>query len=699
MNLALSSTTRLPRFAPLPESVEGALRLLDEATPAWVDIAALAARDVAFSHGLVTARPLSREEWGTELVPCLARRLEDLGTDLLRAWLLPSDAAASPAARRRLAQQSLLAAECALHLAIETAYPRPQEAFLAALFHDLGQFWLLEAHPDYGDLCTGDIAESILVAEERRRYGVDHTSLSTRLALDWGAPPIVEDAIALHHGLEEQVAAAHPLARLLWVADALSSPDHQSLLGPASRLSGLGEAALLALRTDVAYLAFRGPGGPAGGQTANGSLPAPAFKTAGDVSEGAALSVTASPVSAPWRTAALQGLIRSGFTGITADQACLRLDMGARLLFGRRAPFIVSVEADQQLQAAPCARHHESISHFNEMALRLDDEASVVALAARTGATTSHFPGPNGPGRSPRDWHLARWLGTPGLLCLPTRMGPERYVAVFGIDEHLESAAPEQSLMAVLAAAAAGVLVGENRATTQAAAIRGEVEQRYREHARRVIHEASNPLTIIRSYLGVIGQRMHGDANLQGELSILNKELDRVGNLMRSITAAPERSQEPPWASAAEVLMEMRTLYGEALFSQRGIDLDLRTASRLPPVRMPASALKQVLLNLFRNASEALHEGGKLTITTPGVVAADGGPCVEIRLIDNGPGISPERLASLFSPQSSQKADHQGVGLSIVRELLAQHHAHIICRSHPGVGTSFQIFIPLDQKS
>lgn len=695
MNLALSSTSRLPRFAPLPDSVDGALRLLADAHPAWPDIAAIAAQDAAFCHGLLTARPLAQGERADDLVSVLVRRLEVLGPELLRAWLLPAQTAT---ACSPLIQQSLLAAECARHLAMETGYPRHQEAFLAGLFHDLGRLWLMDEQADYRDLCAGHTSEFLLAGEERKRYGIDHAALSARLAREWGAPPLVEDAIALHHAQEEQIAGAHPLARLLWVADALSSDDHENLLGAASRLSGLAEPVLLALRTDAAYLS--NPARSAlGAQASGGRLPPAAPGAVSGTAPSRPSSPSLAAPSDPWRRLALQGLIQNGFTAITPAQACQRLEMGSRLLFGRRPPFIVSVESDQRLRAAPCAHHGDAIDHFNELELSLDDEASVVALAARTGATTSHFPGPGGPGRSPRDWHLARWLGMPGLLCLPAYQGTDRYVAIFGIDEHLESAASEQYLLAVLAASAAAILVTEGRAEARAAAARLEFEQRYRDNARRVIHEVSNPLTVIRSYLGVIGQRMLNDASLQGELAILNKELDRVGSLMRGITTPQAPPPEPPNASVAEVLAEMRTLYGEALFGQRGIDLDLRTVRNLPVIRMPASVLKQILLNLLRNASEALHPGGKLTVTTPGVVVTDSGPCVEIRFIDNGPGIPPERLASLFDPQPSHKPDHQGVGLSIVKELLAKYSASIICRSQATMGTSFQIFIPLDQKS
>lgn len=707
MHPALSSSLRSPRFAPLPESADAALRLLADSNPAWQELADVAARDGAFAHALLAAAPLTREERGQALPPLLSRRLEDLGGDLLRAWLAYVEPMAAHARLREwILAHSRMTAECARCLAVETNYPRPQEAYLAGLWHDLGRLWVLAVAPDYADYSGNYGGEAALAIEERKRYGQDHAALASLLATEGGASAQVVDAIALHHAMEEQATAAHPLTALLWAAEIMASDEHDALLGSVSRITGLGESTLLGLRTNAAHLANCDPAltGIAPESTSkSGSLLAGDAPTM--ISNGLLPVAGSAPVPAPhlapandyWRNVALQGLLRGSFSGVSAEVAGRRLDMGCRLLFGRQRPFIVSVETTGQLVAAPIPGLEDTGELFNELLLQLDDESSVVALAARTGATTSHFPGHTSPGRSPRDWHLARWLGAPGLLCLPCRDGREQYVAVFGIDEHLESMAPEQALMAILAASAATVLLAQTRRSAAEATLQTDVERRYREHARRVVHEVNNPLTVIRSYVGLMGQRLDADPTLRDELTILNKELDRVGSLLQGIGQPPKATSEEPRCNVAEVLLELRALYGEALFARRHIELDLRTVSGLPWARIPPSALKQVILNLFRNASEALMDGGKLTVSTPGTLLANGTPCVEIRLIDNGPGIPTARLARLFEPQPSNKPGHQGVGLSICRELLAAWHATMVCRSQSGSGTSFQIFIPLDQ--
>ncbi|HQX06166.1 MAG TPA: ATP-binding protein, partial [Zoogloea sp.] len=103
-----------------------------------------------------------------------------------------------------------------------------------------------------------------------------------------------------------------------------------------------------------------------------------------------------------------------------------------------------------------------------------------------------------------------------------------------------------------------------------------------------------------------------------------------------------------------------------------------------------------VLLNLFKNAAEAIPEGGKLTVSAVAGINANGSPCLEVRVVDNGPGMSPERVQNLFAggARNSTKPGG-GVGLPVVRDLVTNNGGTILCRSQLGSGTVFQIFMPL----
>jgi signal transduction histidine kinase len=670
---------RLTRPPPDAGLAEALLRLLERPETDWDDIARQAMRDPALTLSLLWMAPLEPGE-APALAPALSRRLARAGRPLMRTWLMHAGSLPVPMeALRRASAHALLVAETAMHLAIEQRYARPDEAYLAGLWRGTGELSLLASAPDYAAVRAPQASLAERRQSERQRFGTDHVQLAAALATHCGLPRVVADAVALAPALEEHVAAAHPLAAILRAAECLNTAAPR--LDEAVRLSGLDQDSLTSLRTDVAYLSAQGL------QEIGVGLPVPAGHKA----------PAAYPVLPPgWRTLTLAGLMSGLFDGEEAEGIRRRLADAFRLLFGKSAPLMLVAEAGRIVPLLPDAPRIAT-EHLAELGLRADDDTSVVALAIRTQSATSHFPGADGPGRSTRDWHLTRWLGASGILCLPWQHPGDTGVAVLGIDESLDITTDEQQLMARLVAQAAAAMAQQHRQQRELAQLSESLQGEQRERARRLTHEINSPLTVIKSYLGMIGQRESTDPTLNRELALVSKEIDRVGALLRQLNEAPGPREEPAAASVNEVVGDLQRLYGEPLFASQGRELDIRMPAALPRVAMPASALKQVLLNLMRNAAEALPAGRRLSISSPGMLIADGAPSLEIRLLDNGPGLPEARLRRLFEPAPSSKGSaHQGVGLAIVKDILAQSGAYILCRSQPNQGTSFQIFIPLE---
>jgi signal transduction histidine kinase len=112
-------------------------------------------------------------------------------------------------------------------------------------------------------------------------------------------------------------------------------------------------------------------------------------------------------------------------------------------------------------------------------------------------------------------------------------------------------------------------------------------------------------------------------------------------------------------------------------------------------VEADADMLKQILLNLLKNAVEALPDGGRIEVANRGHVNRDRRLYLELCVSDNGAGLAPEVLANLFSPvRSSKEGAHHGLGLSIVHDLVTRLHGVIGCRSSKS-GTSFEILLPI----
>lgn len=653
MALPVPSVLRpaVPRLA--PSCGEALLHRLDAAEPDWHALGELALRDVTLCYPLLTAQPLLHADEAADLGTALAARLARAGTAVLRAWLLtsPLRTANSVAYRPGLVRAALTCAECAHHLAIETGHPRPREAYLAGMWRELGR---------------------ALSADDPQSGG----QLAANLARACGLPRPVADALLIEQALDEVVSAAHPLARILWSASRLAADPAAAMAPRLAAMSRLPAESLASLRADVAFITDE--------------------KTAHDESSAPSSPDTTHGLPAALHAAALDGLLGTAFTALDESGTANRLQFASRLLHGYDAPLLLATEEDGRLTAL-AGTDARLRTWIGELGLDRDDEASVITLALRGRTLTTQTYGDGFSGRSPHDWQIARWLDASAITCVPLGAAPCPAVAVFPLPPELLPPDGQAAALTTLLTHAVGHLHRLQADRTADAARDAAMRARYQQHARALVHEASNPLTVIRSYVGLLEQRNRNNAPLQGDLRMIGNELDRIGELLERLTSLSE-DEEPETACCdlAPLLDDIRALCETPLFRRHGIHFELRRPVNIAPVAMPASRLRQVLLNLLRNASEALSPGSRCALAVAGQLVVDDRPCVEIRLIDNGPGLPPERVNAPFAAgRSTKDGAHRGMGLAIVREILAAWQATVVCRSQPGTGISFQLFIPV----
>ncbi len=129
----------------------------------------------------------------------------------------------------------------------------------------------------------------------------------------------------------------------------------------------------------------------------------------------------------------------------------------------------------------------------------------------------------------------------------------------------------------------------------------------------------------------------------------------------------------------------------EAGFKERGIVFRLQAPEDIPQFFFDPGQIRQVLINLFKNAQEAMPQGGNLTV---GVELR--GDKVRLTVADTGHGIPPEHLTSLFTPFFSTKEGGTGLGLTICRGLIEQHQGTIEIESEVERGTTCIIHLPLN---
>jgi two-component system, sporulation sensor kinase E len=244
--------------------------------------------------------------------------------------------------------------------------------------------------------------------------------------------------------------------------------------------------------------------------------------------------------------------------------------------------------------------------------------------------------------------------------------------------------------------------------------------------AASVAHEIGNPLNALHIHLQLMERELRklkqvgrdlrtagGDrigrgrsraGLMAGELSELTERLDRyLGVSKGEITRLdyivtqflqairPSAPQKRP-CSLNDVVMDTLALLRPEI-ENRGQSIDTRLARPLPRAQLDGGQIKQVLVNLIKNAMQAMTRGGALTVQT-----GASGNGVWVSIADSGHGISTEQLKRIFEPFFTTRKKGSGLGLMIVQRIVREHGGLIKLESHEGRGTTFRVWLPVEER-
>ena len=239
----------------------------------------------------------------------------------------------------------------------------------------------------------------------------------------------------------------------------------------------------------------------------------------------------------------------------------------------------------------------------------------------------------------------------------------------------------------------------------QAGRIQAERMEATSSMARKVAHEVNNPLGIIKNYLKILGVKLPERHPAQSEILIIAEEIDRVSKIVRQLNSfsQPESQKITP-ININNLLQNLLKIVRKSMLLPADIHDHMALEPKLPAMEADENSLKQVFLNLFKNAAEAMPNGGNLHIETRQVnrpheengEAATGN--IEIIIRDDGTGIPEDIRSRLFEPFiSSKDGEHRGLGLSIVHNIIQELNGTIAYDSELATGTQFKITLPLNK--
>jgi len=216
----------------------------------------------------------------------------------------------------------------------------------------------------------------------------------------------------------------------------------------------------------------------------------------------------------------------------------------------------------------------------------------------------------------------------------------------------------------------------------------------YEKLIRMLSHEVNNSLgaanSLLHSCLRYKSQLREEDReDFETALSIAISRTEHLNAFMKSfsdIVKLPLPNRKP--ADVEKLLRNLVTLLS-AEFSGRDIRIAWDCREPLKPVMMDVHQMEQVFLNILKNAMEAIKNHGMITVRFE-----KAGTNNVVIIEDSGPGIGEEARRQLFTPFFSTKENGQGIGLTLIQEILAQHRFEFSLESKPGEPTRFAIFLP-----
>jgi len=253
----------------------------------------------------------------------------------------------------------------------------------------------------------------------------------------------------------------------------------------------------------------------------------------------------------------------------------------------------------------------------------------------------------------------------------------------------------------------------EQTVECRTAALRAEMEERKRleqaklqgerlavvgSMAAQVAHEIRNPLGSISLNLDLVERELNVFANSNGssatECRVLLHEMRSQVSRIRQVLQEYLRFARMPKSERAAVslkgFLEEKLNFVQPLLDQKHVDLRRMLDPNLPPVCVDAEQLWEAVLNLIRNALDAMPDGGNLTVT-----AQRHGPEALISVSDNGCGMTEEEARHLFVPFFTTKSDGTGLGLAYTQRVINEHGGRIDCATARGKGSTFSIQLPL----
>ncbi len=581
----------------------------------------------------------------------------------------------------------------ARQLAREYNLPNEEEFFLGGLLHDIGRLILIQANPEeYRNILNRVQEEEDILAAEMETFGADTPRVSAWFFRQWNLNPLISGAILFVNEPEEKVHSELSQIKVMFIANVLAGSS------ALDRIPGL--ASFSALSKDF--------------------LERVTMRAQEEATEMAStLGLKLDTVEATTHETAISEKIRDYalFYG-TLENLLMATDLdsimeivqnGLKIIFNTGRVLFFFPDEKRQLLLGDSCRQDKLHKIIKSIALPMANQTSLLVNSVVTRQVQCSFASKNKKIQAISDSQIIRLLETEEMYSIPV-CSRDRVLClmVIGVDRSAGNQMDEARGLVDVFSRQVGVCMENIMFHREYALNLNEKKmEAYATLTDRVVHEINNPISIIKNYLETLRLKLPDKHPAQEDLSVVGEEMGRVSELLEDLSVfARPKIGGFEFLDVNRFCSRIFEFLKKSFFLSRQIEARMTADPELPQVKTDQNALKQVLINLFKNAAEAMKTGGKIEVKTrflpdSGKIMIDEKKRVpgqiEISIQDNGPGIPPHILKRIFEPYNTSKAGsrNSGLGLAIVHSIVKELSGTITCDSREGQGTTFTLRLPV----
>jgi two-component system sensor histidine kinase HydH len=304
--------------------------------------------------------------------------------------------------------------------------------------------------------------------------------------------------------------------------------------------------------------------------------------------------------------------------------------------------------------------------------------------------------------------NFLRWFGGSRAFATVPLIAQDKAIGVIAVDNHLtgRSITPADLGFLTLLANQAALAIEKSRLygnlqeinsqllLTQNRLIQSEKLAALGEVVASITHEIKNPLVSIGGFARRLDRNLQENSPEKKYMRIVLKEVKRLEHILNETLSFSREPAAPMNHQDVNRIIEETLSILEGELTERGIAVRKKLSLALPLLLSDPQQIKQIFLNLFLNASQAIGQKGVLSVKTS-KVKQPYGKFIQIEVTDTGGGIHQENLDNIFNPFFTTKQNGTGLGLAITHKIIRQYGGDIEVINRPGVGATFLVRFPI----